>query len=80
MSALKLEDLIKYAISNNDGMSKELAVIALRYSRDPGTIKLAQSLISEFIEIDLWELESLVNSDKFEFQDSDIEVGVKLDD
>ena len=74
-----LGSLISYAINNNVEFKEKLAILALRYSKDTGTIKLARALLTEQLEVDMWELESLVNSDKFKFPIPDIEdIGVEL--
>lgn len=80
MKGFKLSRLIKYAVEQDSEVSKDLAIIAVRYSDDSETLKLAQSLMTEYIEIDLAELESLVNPDKFDFKKVDVNVGVDLDE
>lgn len=76
-----LNNLLKYAISYDSIMAKDLAILIVGYGKDPEALKLANSVLGESINIDLWELESLVNPDKFEFPDTDLGmIGVDLDE
>lgn len=76
-----LDKLIKILTKTHRWAAKKVALLALDYSKDVGTIKIASDLLNEAIVIDLWELESLINSEKFEYPDSEIdEIGVKLND
>ena len=75
-----LGKLLKYAIENNLQIIKHLAILTLCHSDSEETIKLSKSLLSESIDIDLWELESLVNPKKFDYEKPDITMRVDLDE
>lgn len=72
MSA-ELQDLLNYVAElKQDSLIKKVAFMVLKYSDKRECIVLAQTLLPESIEIDLWELESLVHPDKFEFPEPNI--------
>jgi hypothetical protein len=81
MSEFSLKSLLEYMIKNNSSLSKRLAFSIIKYNKDEQLNKIASTVLDQSLEIDLLELESLVNPDKFEFLDSDIGlVGVKKDE
>jgi hypothetical protein len=75
----ELKNLLK-SISNDDNkISKEIAFSILKYSKNLEIIKMANNIIKdEALEIDLWELESLVNSLGFDYKHIKVDnVGIK---
>ena len=75
----ELDKLIKHAIENDPEVAKKIALGMYRaYIRDK---KATDALLDEHIVMDLWEMESLVNSKKFEFPKGDIGVvGIENDE
>lgn len=56
----------------------ELAKTLARYSDNQALKKIALTMVSELIKVDLWEMESLTNPDKFEFPETEIgQIGVE---
>lgn len=76
--SVEIEKLIKYALENDPSFAKK---IALSMHRAHIESKLASEILNEAIELDLWEMESLVNSKKFDFPKEDIGlIGVDNDE
>ena len=75
----ELKNLLK-SIGNDDSkISKEIAFSILKYSKNLEIIKMANNITKEeVLEIDLWELESLVNSLDFDYKHIKVDnVGIK---
>jgi hypothetical protein len=68
----KLSDILKFALENKSSFSKDIALLILKYSNDQQEIAAANEQLGDSIEIDLLELRSLVEPDKFEFARKDI--------
>lgn len=68
----EIKDLLSYAIKTKDSLAKKIAFVIIKYSSDLESVKLANQLLSESVNIDLWELESLINPQKFEFPEPNI--------
>jgi hypothetical protein len=77
-----LKGLLEYAEENNFGHIKNRVIKAiLKYSADKNAIAVAHSMIGDKIEINLSEMKSLMNSEKFDFPDYEIGmVGVEDDE
>jgi len=77
-----LLNLLKFALKERDPFAKDIAIIALRYyNGDTQLTKVAMDILPDKLTIDLWELDSLVNKDRYEFPDNDVEkVEVELDE
>lgn len=73
MSA-ELQDLLSYVIElKEEVLIKKIAFMILKYSIEESDLAQAKSVLpNEFVDIDLWELESLVYPDKFEFPEPSI--------
>lgn len=71
--SLELRELLSYVIESKDKvLTKKIASIILKYSIDEEAIGQAKQVLSDGVDIDLWELESLVRPEKFEFPEPDI--------
>ena len=69
----ELQSLLNYVAElKQDSLIKKVAFMVLKYSDKEECIALAQTMLPESVDIDLWELESLVHPDKFEFPEPDI--------
>jgi len=68
----ELRDLLNYLKSKNDSMAKKAALAVSRYSSNEMAVKIADTILHEKVNIDLWELESLINPNKFEFPKPDV--------
>lgn len=74
-----LKNLIK--VSSNSDIGKDIARAAIRYCYDKEILRFASDSLGESFLIDVNELESLLNPEKFDFQDEKIErVEVEVDD
>jgi len=74
----ELKKLINYLNKINSPLKKEAAMLILNNLYDGPIIKEAQLVLKEELDIDLWELQSLVSPSKFEFPEPEIGViGVK---
>lgn len=51
---------------------KKISFLLVKSSKNEEIIKIGQENLSGNIEIDLWELESLINPNKFEFPESNV--------
>lgn len=72
-----IDELIRYALENEPEIVKEITMSMYRYQKEAREY----NELNEQIQVDLWEMESLVNSKKFDFPKEDLdEVGVELDD
>lgn len=69
----ELQSLLNYAIEiKNQNLIKKVASAILKYSYQEECIVQAQSLFPDAVDIDLWELESLVHPTKFDFPEPSI--------
>ncbi len=82
MNSAPIKELLKFALDQKDPLAKDIAIIALRYySHDSNLVKISQEVLSEKLTIDLWELDSLVKNERYEFPDPEVEkIEVDLDE
>lgn len=74
---INLNNLLKYA-NNKGSLAKEISVLLKKYPSQKIS-KFANKYLDEKITLDLHQMESLVNSKKFKFEDQDIgHIGVNL--
>lgn len=66
-----LINLIKHS-SEVPTLQKKIASAVLKYSQLMGDREVAAEAVGESIKLDVLQLESLVNPDKFEFEDVEI--------
>lgn len=69
----ELCDLLLYLKENKQSfLLKKIAVLISKSNSNPETVKFAKEHFNETMEIDLQELESLINPDKFKFPEAEI--------
>ncbi len=67
-------------LSHNKEYQYKLSKILIRFSSGDSLVKKAHSTLGESMVIDLYELESLVFPERFDFDKKDIDlIGVELD-
>lgn len=69
---LEFHDLFEYLIHQKKiDLLKKISSLLVKYSNNQQIIKLGQAQLQNVVLIDLWELESLINPNKFDFPESD---------
>ncbi len=69
---LEVEDLLLYLKANDSEMLVKVSSLLVKYSQHPSLIKLGQENLTKALDIDVLQLESLINPDKFDFPEPDL--------
>ena len=74
----ELKTLLNYLLKSDNLLAKKAALIVSKYSNDALALRAADTILDDGININISELESLVNPDKFKFPNPDIgRIGVE---
>jgi hypothetical protein len=68
----ELGELLSYLKLESGSLAKTAAIAVSRYSIDTEARKIASTILHEQVNIDLWEMESLIRPDKFQFPEPDV--------
>lgn len=78
---VSLGSLFKFAIQEDDVFLKDIALIVKKFSNVPEDLSEANNILKETIMVDIYELRSLVEPDKFEFPKREVgTVGADLNE